>query len=123
MEGSLKKQVISVVKTLIFMSLATTVMILLMSLLFYKAQIGDKGIGIGVIITYFVTTFIGGFVFGKVNEKRKYLYGLLIGAVYFTILIICSMIFLEGSGIFGNRLIISLASCMIGGMAGGMISN
>ena len=111
------------VKTLILMSLATTVMILLMSLLIYKAQIGDKGIGIGVIITYFVTTFIGGFVFGKVNEKRKYLYGLLIGAVYFTILIICSMIFLEGSGIFGNRLIISLASCMIGGMAGEMISN
>lgn len=105
------------------MSLATVILIVSLSLLFYKVGISNTGLMIGVICTYFITNFIGGFIFGKVNEKRKFLYGALIGLIYFIVLMIISIICSNNTENFSAKLVVSLASCIIGGMAEGMLSN
>lgn len=56
------------------MSLATVILIVSLSLLFYKVGISNTGLMIGVICTYFITNFIGGFIFGKVNEKKIFVW-------------------------------------------------
>lgn len=119
----MKNKIIPIIKTIVFMIITTVVMILLMTLLFYKAEIDEKGIRIGAVITYFITTFIGGFIFGKVNESKKYLFGLMIGAVYFILLIICSAVLGSSGNMFSGRMAIAMISCLAGGMLGGMISN
>lgn len=119
----MKNKIIPAVKTVAFMSITTATMILLMSLLFYKAEIDDKGIKLGVVITYFITTFIGGFIFGKVNEKKKYLFGILIGVIYFLLLMVCSLIWGNIETLFTGRILAALISCIAGGMIGGMVSN
>lgn len=119
----MKNKIVPIIKTIVFMIISTAIMILLMTLLFYKTEIDENGIRIGVIITYYITTFIGGFIFGKVNESKKYLFGLMIGAVYFVLLIICSAMSGSGGNMFSGRMIIAMISCLAGGMLGGMISN
>ena len=118
-----KNKIFPIIKTIVFMIISTAIMILLMTLLFYKAEIDENGIRIGAVITYLITTFIGGFIFGKVNESKKYLFGLMIGAVYFVLLIICSAMFGSGENMFSGRMIIAMISCLSGGMLGGMISS
>jgi putative membrane protein (TIGR04086 family) len=112
-------------KTLIFMALVTAALIILMSFLFYKAQISDTGIHIGVICTYLASTFVGGFVYGKIKERRKFLHGIMIGAVYFCILILCSYIVGGNNSveIFTQQGLIAFVCCVVGGMTGGMVSN
>lgn len=105
------------------MSVTTGIFIILMSYLFYKMHISDSGITVGVIITYLLSTFIGGFIYGKIKEKRKFLYGMMIGLIYFGVLAICSGIISGAAGIFTKDGIIALLCCAGGGMLGGMISN
>ena len=119
----MKEKIISVLKTLLFMCLTTVAMMLLLSMLFYKVHISDMGIRMGAIATYLVTNFVGGFIFGKVNEKRKYLYGIIIGIIYFVLLVFATIIFGNGKEVFTITSIISLICCTVGGMLGGMLSN
>lgn len=118
----MKNQIITMIKTLLLMSITTAVLILLMSFLFLKAHISDSGITVGVIVTYLLSTFIGGFIYGKIKEKRKFLYGMMIGAIYFSVLAICSLIIGGSIGIFTKNGIIALLCCAGGGMVGGMLS-
>lgn len=104
------------------MSVTTGLLILLMSFLFYKTHISDSGINAGVIITYLLSTFIGGFIYGKVKDRRKFLYGIMIGTIYFCVLAVCSYIIGGSIGIAEKDGIIALLCCIGGGMAGGMIS-
>ncbi len=119
----MKNNILTMVKTLVFMSVTTGIMILLMSFLFYKAHISDSGINAGVIVTYLLSTFMGGFVYGKIKEKRKFLFGLMIGVIYFCILAVCSVIMGGSAGLFAKDGIIAFLCCAGGGMLGGMISN
>lgn len=97
-------------------------MLLLMTLLFYKLQINNGKMMIGVYITYVLSNFIGGFIFGKIAGRRKYLFGMLVGAVYFLILVLISLIALKGGNIFTTDFLLALLACVGGGMLGGMIS-
>ena len=97
-------------------------MLLLMTLLFYKVQINNNKIMIGVYITYVLSNFVGGFIFGKIAGRKKYLYGMLVGAVYFVVLLIISIIVLKGTNVFTDEFLFALIACIAGGMLGGMIS-
>lgn len=118
----MKKNIITMVKTLLFMSVTTGLLILLMSFLFYKTHISDSGINVGVIVTYLLSTFIGGFIYGKIKDRRKFLYGMMIGAIYFCVLAVCSYIISGSIGVVTKDGIMALLCCVGGGMIGGMVS-
>lgn len=103
------------------MCVSTLLLLLLMSFIYYKFHISDQKIAVGVIVVYFVSTFIGGFIYGKIKEKNKYLYGIIIGAAYFAVLLTVSLLFKEGSQAVSNESVYALLSCILGGMLGGML--
>lgn len=118
----MKNTVISTVKTILFMFVSTMLLMFLVSFIFYKMHISDKNIMIGVVLIYFISTFIGGFIFGKIKEKNKFLYGMMVGAIYFLTLFVISAIFAKNfSGISAQTMYAAL-SCILGGMIGGMLS-
>lgn len=117
-----KNNVFRIVKTLLCTYITTLLMLLIMTLLFYKLQISNGKIMIGVYITYVLSNFIGGFIFGKIAGRKKYLFGMMVGAVYFLILLLISIIIMKEPNIFTKDSLYALLACVGGGMLGGMIS-
>ncbi len=117
-----KNNVFRVVKTLVCTYITTLIMLLIMTLLFYKLQINNNKIMIGVYITYVLSNFIGGFIFGKIAGRKKYLFGMMVGAVYFIILMLISVIVMKKPDIITTDSLYALLACAGGGMLGGMVS-
>lgn len=88
----------------------------------WKVGAGSHMISGTVIGVYVIVNFIGGFILGKWRGKQKLLWGCLIGAVYFAILLVAGICFM-GTQLAGNSWIFSgLFVCGVTGMLGGMLA-
>lgn len=88
----------------------------------YKFDPPSAVISVGIVLTYIVSCFVGGFILGTAKREKRFLWGIAVGAIYFLIIFIVSLVF--SKDIFGNMgsTIAVLAMCGLGGMLGGMIS-
>jgi len=119
----LKTKVPSVlIKAVLISYIITAIILLVLSLLLYKANIGDNIIKIGVVVTYIVSSFIGGFLAGKGITERKFLWGLICGGIYVAVILTISlMLGGQKDGNITNYLSMILL-CLGSGMLGGMVS-
>lgn len=110
------------VKALLCAYVVTGILLLVMTLLLYKMGLSEENVNAGIILTYVISTFSGGFVIGKLMGRRKFLWGLLTGVLYFLLLLIISF------GVYHSFQgeLLTLATtfflCAGGGMLGGMVS-
>lgn len=102
--------------------LVTFVVLLLLAVLLYKADLSEQIISVGIIATYVISSFVGGFLTGKKMKQKKYLWGLVIGVVYFMIVFIVSVLIKGSFKDVSDSLFTTLILCAGGGMLGGMIS-
>ena len=77
----------------------------------------------GIVVIYLASSFSGGRMAGNMAGKRRFLWGICFGIVYFAILIIVSAVFLPGGFAGAGRLLWAAAVCAVGGMAGGMTAH
>ena len=70
------KTIFLVVKVLFAMYIVTGLILLLLTALLYKFDIGENVINLGVIVVYIISGFLGGFILGKVKKTRKFLWGM-----------------------------------------------
>lgn len=118
----MKRNVLQVLKAVIVVAAVTSVLLLLLAFLLFKFNLSDGLIMAGIIIIYVVSNFVGGFIIGKVRGEKKFIWGIIVGLVFFVSLSVLSLIVtgeLYGSGL---RALGALAACVIGGMLGGMCS-
>lgn len=108
-------------KCLLASYILTGLLLLILALLLYKAGIGPGIVSVAIIIIYVVSTFFAGFLAGKKMKSRKFLWGLLMGVLYFTVLAIMSLIVNRSVGALGNSFFTTLILCCAGGMMGGML--
>ena len=118
----MKKKVLCIVAMLISMCLATIISILLLSYIFFKMEISEDKIIIGTLIIYIISCFVGGFIYGKIKEKNKYIHGMSIGAIYFIVLLLISIAFSKDFSLISIKTLYSGLTCILGGMLGGMLS-
>lgn len=117
-----RRKILSVAKALLAAYGVTAVLLLILALLLLKLNLSEGIVAVGIMATYLISCFLGGFLLGKGVGKHKFLWGLALGAVYFVLLIILSAAASAGGfGGFGRMMSILLL-CMAGGMAGGMFS-
>lgn len=109
-------------KSLIFSYIVTILLLLLLTLLVYKAGFTEKMVSIAMIGVYVIATFFAGFLVGKKMQNRKFLWGLLMGAVYFLILLLVSLVVNRETGGLGDSVATTFVLCAGGGMLGGMLS-
>ena len=100
----------------------TAVMLLILALLLYKMDLDEGKVAAGILIIYIVSGFVGGFLAGKGMGSRKYLWGLVVGMLYFIILTGVSaasghILLQQGLHLFTTMLL-----CAGSGMMGGMLS-
>lgn len=109
-------------KALLCAYIVTGIMLLALTLLLYKLGLSEGNVNAGIILTYVLSTFSGGFVAGKLMKVKKFLWGLLAGILYFVLLLLISVgVYHSLQGAVANVLI-TLALCAGGGMLGGMVS-
>lgn len=107
-------------KVLAAMAAVTAILLLLLSFIFYKTNLSEKGISVGIVMIYVIANFVGGFIIGKIKEKNKYKWGALVGGVFFVTLTFLSIMVTGQLYSSGIKAVWALMSCIGGGALGGM---
>lgn len=118
----MKRNIIQVLKATIVVAVVTILMLLLLSLMLFKLNLSDMVVMVGIYIIYVVANFIGGLIIGKVKGERKFMWGMVVGMVFFVTLSIISLIVTGEMYGSGAKAIGALVACVLGGMAGGMVA-
>lgn len=119
---SVAKRFTNVLKALIISYLVTGFMLLLIAFLMYKLGLDESKVNFAITLTYILASSIGGIVIGKNMKEKKYIWGLLQGALYVGIILLASMLVSHGNNVISTRGLSTVILCICGGMLGGMIS-
>lgn len=121
-EGKPRFSVLSILKILLAMYMVTGVLLLILSAMLYKMQLSESVVSIGIVLIYVLSGFLGGFLGGKVMKSKRFLWGMAMGACYFLILALGSIVFQQGINMELSRFFTTLILCTASGMIGGMAS-
>ena len=123
-KGTIEKDipVLFLLKSLLFSYILTAACLLLLAFLLYKFGLTEKIVSIAIIVIYVAATFFAGFVAGRKMQNRKFLWGLLMGGLYFLVLLLVSLLVNGSVGEIGNSFLTTMVLCAAGGMLGGMLS-
>ncbi|MCD7981442.1 MAG: TIGR04086 family membrane protein [Clostridiales bacterium] len=117
-----KNRPLMIISTLLIMYVITGLALLILALLLLKLQPDENVINIGILATYILSCLLGGLIAGKRMRTRKFLWGVLMGAVYFLILLAGSLLMNRGISSDTVHTVTALVMCMAAGMIGGMLS-
>lgn len=111
-----------ILKSLLISYLLTAGLLLLLALLLYRFSLTEKIVSACITGIYIVVTFLAGFLAGKREGTRKFLWGLLMGCLYFLVLTLVSLIVNHSISGLSASFFTVLALCTGSGMLGGMLS-
>ncbi|MGN0400337.1 MAG: TIGR04086 family membrane protein [Blautia sp.] len=124
MEQFMQKQsrTFLMIKMLLVSYLTTGILLLILAFLLYKLDFGENQVNLGILITYIISCFGGGFLLGKKVENRRFLWGIGLGTGYAVLLTLVTLI--TEKGFQGNikELALNYFLCILGGALGGMFS-
>ena len=110
------------IKSLLASYIVTGILLLVLTFFMYKFELNEKIVSAAIVGIYVVSTLIGGVIIGKLTKPKRYLWGMVLGILYFVLLLLITL------GVYrtlnGDRvsIVTSLILCAGGGMTGGMIS-
>lgn len=107
---------------LIAMYILTAILLLFLAVLTYRFDFSSKQASVFITAIYIVVGFFGGFLIGKRMRVRKFLFGALIGIIYFSILVLVSLIMGGGAIRDTVQLLVTFVLLSASSMIGGMIS-
>ena len=113
---------VRVMKALLAAYVVTGLLLLLIAGLLYRFQLDEGKVQIGIIVTYILSCFVGGFLAGKMMKSRQFLWGVLLGLLYFLVMTLVSVAVNRELQSSSSGFITSFLLCMGGGMLGGMLS-
>lgn len=115
-------RMIILLKGLLLSYIITALMLLLLSFMVLKLDL--PGIVVSGIInfSYIVSAFVGGFFTGRKIEQRKFIWGLIMGIMYFVIYLIIALMMNGVAPISFGSLFTVLVISSLSGMLGGMVS-
>lgn len=124
MERQTRKEsmLIPVMVILVTMYIITGILLLLLAFLMYKMDLAEPVVNGAIIAIYIIAGFFGGFLMGKKAGVKKYLWGLLMGALYYGVLLLVGVILHQGLDAEPVQLLSTMMLCLLSATAGGMIS-
>lgn len=113
---------IFMLKCLLVSYVLTAALLLLLALLLYRFHLQEKIVSICIIGIYILVTFLAGMIAGKRIGSRKFLWGAVIGILYFAVLAIVSLVVNKSLQDVAGNVITVFLLCAGSGMLGGMVS-
>ena len=93
-----------------------------LAFLLFQFDLGEKPVSAGIVAVYILSCFSGGFMSGKILRKDKYLWGILVGAFYYLLLITVSFVVQGKWEMSLVHAVTTFFMCLGGGALGGMLS-
>ncbi len=112
----------AVLKALLTAYAVTAVILLALAFVLLKFQPDMQKLGAVILSCYVISCFLGGWLCGRKAGKRKFLWGLLTGALYFALLFLLSGMSSQVFPVDMVQILTAFVLCAGSGMAGGMIS-
>ena len=124
MERQAKRQsmVIPVMVILVTMYIVTGILLLLLAFLMYRMDLSEPVANGAIIAIYIISGFLGGFLMGKKVGVKKYLWGFLMGALYYGVLFLVGLLLHQSVDVDAVHLISTMVLCLLSSTAGGMLS-
>ena len=117
-----KNSAMPVLVDLVAMYVITGLLLVGLAALLGRMDLSDAAVSIGIIATYMISCFTGGFLIGKKKKRKKYLWGLCVGAFYFAVLLLGNLVVNRGLDGQLVQILTTAVLCILSGMAGGMLS-
>ena len=111
-----------IVKALLAAYVVTGILLIILALALYKFELNEGAVTAGVTAVYLISTFAGGLVAGKLAKVRRFLWGIVLGILYFALLLLITVGIYRTFHGSSTEILVTFALCAGGGMAGGMIS-
>lgn len=111
-----------ILKYLLLSYIVTGGLLMLLALLVYRFSLSEKFVTVAIILIYIAASFLAGFIMGKKQKTRKFLWGLMMGGVYFLVLVILSLFINHSFKDVASNFFSVLVLCAGSGMLGGMLS-
>lgn len=118
----IQKEAVWILKSLLGAYVVTGILLLLLAVFVYKLNLEEKQVTVAVMAIYLVSTFVGGFMIGKWNRVQKFLWGMIVGAGYFILLLLVSFGIYHSLKNSGGNVITTMFLCIGGGLLGGMLA-
>lgn len=115
-------KVMWILKTLLASYIVTGLLLLLLTFLVYRFNVDEQVVIGGLVAIYIISTFVGGFIIGKLTQSRKFLWGMVVGGIY------CGLLFSISYGVYrefdmnGLNSLTTILLCLGGGTLGGMLA-
>jgi len=100
----------------------TALILFVLAFLLFKVSLSKSVIGVMITVTYVLTCFVAGRMAGKQMQKKRFMWGAIMGAAYFAVLFLISIIAGQPMTEVANSMLTTLILCVGGGMLGGMLS-
>lgn len=117
----MKQTTICLLKGLLFSALLFAISILLLAYAMMKTGVSDTVLFILLLAAFSLSIFLGGRYFAKHTNARRFLWGILFGAVAFGIYLLLTFCFSLGGSLSGHAMYF-LALSLLAGCLGGMLS-
>ena len=110
------------IKSLLASYIVTGILLLVLTFFMYKFELNEKIVSAAIVGIYVVSTLIGGVIIGKLTKSKRYLWGMVLGIIYFVLLLFITLGVYRTLNGDSVSIVRSLILCAGGGMTGGMIS-
>lgn len=112
----------AILKSLLFSYLLTGGMLMLLAFLLFSFDLGEGAVAAGIIAVYVLACLFGGFLAGKLVRREKYLWGMVLGLMYFLLLLGVSFGAKGRWDMTFSHAVTTFFMCIGGGALGGMLS-
>ena len=110
------------IKSLLASYIVTGILLLVLTFFMYKFELNEKIVSAAIVGIYVVSTLIGGMIRGNLTKSKRYLWGMVLGIIYFVLLLLITLGVYRTLNGDSVSIVTSLILCAGGGMTGGMIS-
>lgn len=110
------------IKSLLASYIVTGILLLVLTFFMYKFELNEKIVSAAIVGIYVVSTLIGGMIIGELTKSKRYLWGMVLGIIYFVLLLLITLGVYRTLNGDSVSIVTSLILCAGGGMTGGMIS-
>ena len=110
------------IKSLLASYIVTGILLLVLTFFMYKFELNEKIVSAAIVGIYVVSTLIGGMIIGKLTKSKRYLWGMVLGILYFVLLLLITLGVYRTLNGDSVSIVTSLILCAGGGMTSGMIS-
>ncbi len=118
----MSRKMMWILKSLLASYIVTAILLLGLTFVLYKFEIGENVVAAGIVAIYVLSTLVGGLFIGKIVQTRRFIWGIGLGMFYFLLLLLITLGVYRNIDTSAVELVTTGILCVGGGMIGGMIS-